>query len=96
MNNDFTLEEMIYINANSEEGLEKRREKIMQNLKLNYAIANDLMKAEILPLIRKLENFSDEDFMLLIEQLPFDIGIDRKSTRLNSSHKTESRMPSSA
>ena len=57
MNNDFTLEEMIYINANSEEGLEKRREKIM------------------LPLIRKLENFSDEDFMLLIEQLPFDIGI---------------------
>lgn len=23
MNNDFTLEEMIYINANSEEGLEK-------------------------------------------------------------------------
>ena len=24
------------------------------------------------------------------------IGIDRKSTRLNSSHKTESRMPSSA
>lgn len=75
MNNDFTLEEMIYINANSEEGLEKRREKIMQNLKLNYAIANDLMKAEILPLIRKLENFSDEDFMLLIEQLPFDTGI---------------------
>ena len=75
MNNDFTLEEMIYINANSEEGLEKRREKIMQNLKLNYAIANDLMKAEILPLIRKLENFSDEDFLLLIEQLPFDIGI---------------------
>ena len=75
MNNDFTLEEMIYINANSEEGLEKRREKIMQNLKLNYAIANDLMKAEILPLIRKLENFSDEDFMLLIEPLPFDTGI---------------------
>ena len=75
MNNDFTLEEMIYINANSEEGLEKRREKIMQNLKLNYAIANDLMKAEILPLIRKLENFSDEYFMLLIEQLPFYIGI---------------------
>ena len=66
MNNDFTLEEMIYINANSEEGLEKRREKIMQNLKLNYAIANDLMKAEILPLIRKLENFSDEDFMLAV------------------------------
>ena len=26
----------------------------------------------------------------------FDCGIDRKSTRLNSSHKTESRMPSSA
>ena len=32
-------------------------------------------RQEILPLIRKLENFSDEDFMLLIEQLPFDIGI---------------------
>lgn len=45
----------------------------MQNLKLNYAIANDLMKAEILPLIRKLENFSDEDFMLLIEQLPLTL-----------------------
>ena len=54
MNNDFTLEEMIYINANSEEGLEKRREKIMQNLKLNYAIANDLMKAENLPEVMPL------------------------------------------
>ena len=26
----------------------------------------------------------------------FMVGADRKSTRLNSSHKTESRMPSSA
>ena len=26
----------------------------------------------------------------------FDLIVDRKSTRLNSSHKTESRMPSSA
>ena len=29
------------------------------------------------------------------DQLAY-IGLDRKSTRLNSSHKTESRMPSSA
>ena len=28
--------------------------------------------------------------------VPFSDPIDRKSTRLNSSHKTESRMPSSA
>ena len=30
------------------------------------------------------------------EVVPVDIGADRKSTRLNSSHVSESRMPSSA
>ena len=31
-----------------------------------------------------------------ITQLAHEIGVDRKSTRLNSSHSGESRMPSSA
>ena len=30
------------------------------------------------------------------EQIAYELEQDRKSTRLNSSHKTESRMPSSA
>ena len=37
--------------------------------------------------------------LALSEKYPFiytAVGVDRKSTRLNSSHKTESRMPSSA
>ena len=32
----------------------------------------------------------------LMARLKFFIGIDRKSTRLNSSHSQQSRMPSSA
>ena len=36
------------------------------------------------------------DLVILDIMMPFMDGIDRKSTRLNSSHKTESRMPSSA
>ena len=38
-----------------------------------------------------LENENSEGTLILA-----DIVLDRKSTRLNSSHKTESRMPSSA
>ena len=38
--------------------------------------------------------FADQDDVWLPEKLKS--GADRKSTRLNSSHKTESRMPSSA
>ena len=35
-------------------------------------------------------------FLMRIRNVPPYIIVDRKSTRLNSSHKTESRMPSSA
>ena len=37
-----------------------------------------------------------QELKKLQEVLTEDFGLDRKSTRLNSSHKTESRMPSSA
>ena len=53
------------------------------------------MKSEndpILPLIRIVD-----DDMDLLEGLSYMLeGEDRKSTRLNSSHKVQSRMPSSA
>ena len=32
----------------------------------------------------------------ILEERPIDLAIDRKSTRLNSSHPSSSRMPSSA
>ena len=41
--------------------------------------------------ILKAAGLSDVSFELVLPQVS-----DRKSTRLNSSHKTESRMPSSA
>jgi branched-chain amino acid transport system permease protein len=44
-------------------------------------------------------NFAQGEFVLLgayITYLAYAKGIDRKSTRLNSSHRLTSRMPSSA
>ena len=53
------------------------------------------MKIETEDLTKKLSD-TEESFLVsnIIEK--FDKFEDRKSTRLNSSHKTESRMPSSA
>ena len=51
--------------------------------------------------IRKKENYNDLNVEIFVAADKFIIkdncgGLDRKSTRLNSSHSSESRMPSSA
>ena len=38
----------------------------------------------------------DDDTMVYRNELLEEVALDRKSTRLNSSHMSESRMPSSA
>ena len=61
----------------------------------------DQMKAEILGILRDDEkrDFRIEiasDSMVAVDQAAEQAEGDRKSTRLNSSHMSESRMPSSA
>ena len=48
----------------------------------------------LISLLNALLPLSEEEQIHEIKYLPTEL--DRKSTRLNSSHKTESRMPSSA
>lgn len=72
---NFSIEEEIYLNANANNGLEKDKKNVVRNLKLNYAIANDSMKAEIKPLIKFVENLSDADFNELISLMPFETGV---------------------
>ena len=44
----------------------------------------------------RVHNLKNIDVNIPRNSLTVITGLDRKSTRLNSSHKTESRMPSSA
>ena len=46
--------------------------------------------------VYKKEQTLKDGQLILLQLAPVDPRSDRKSTRLNSSHKTESRMPSSA
>ena len=46
--------------------------------------------------LRELRRILEAQGHEVVSQKELGITIDRKSTRLNSSHKTESRMPSSA
>ena len=56
-----------------------------------HEMARDLFKQFAETEVKPLAQETDET-----EVFPAETVADRKSTRLNSSHKTESRMPSSA
>ena len=58
------------------------------------SIVNDDNKDKLLADIKDLNNGGDEQ--AIIDYVIAQGGIDRKSTRLNSSHSRASRMPSSA
>ena len=51
---------------------------------------------EFLKTMAKFHNYSFNNTMLIAMQRPDATLVDRKSTRLNSSHREKSRMPSSA
>lgn len=73
--NELTLEEQIYLNASSNNGIQRDRADVVKNLKLTYAIGNDLIKADVRPLIHKIETMDDEEFAKLTAQLPFETGV---------------------
>ena len=52
--------------------------------------------AKIIELINKYHIETQEELAEYLNQEGFKVTQDRKSTRLNSSHKVQSRMPSSA
>ena len=75
MMNNLTIEDEIYLNASANSGLEKDKKKVIQNLKLNYAIAGEEMKGQLKGLIRYVEGMSQADFDELISQMPFETGV---------------------
>ena len=58
-----------------------------------FAIAAGL--EQVIDYVKEL-HFTEEDIAFLRSKQCFDEGLDRKSTRLNSSHVRTARMPSSA
>ena len=75
---------------------EPRLKEIEQQLRATMPklIASALRRgADPLPAVRVLQ---DENLDLQRQRMQLLTGIDRKSTRLNSSHDRQSRMPSSA
>lgn len=71
----FTLEEMIYLNASADNGIQKNKQEVLRNLKLTYAIGNDIIKGEVQQLINKIENTSDAEFETIVAHMPFDTGL---------------------
>ena len=61
-------------------------------LPINFIVCNDYSLKEVQLLNTNMKNWKKEDYLTAYR----DWETDRKSTRLNSSHSGESRMPSSA
>lgn len=72
---DFTIEEMIYLNASTNNGLEKDRKEVIRNLKLTYATINDSEKDDVRELIHTVERLNDKEYKKLISRIPFDTGV---------------------
>lgn len=72
---NWTMEEMVFLNAGANNGVQKGREDMIRNLKLTYAIGNDDIKEDVKPLIKKIENLSDAEYEELAAQIPFDTGV---------------------
>ena len=74
--------------------MEKYRKSIELAERITRYLKGDLSDTEMLELEKSLEESSDGT--QLLTKISDQKNIDRKSTRLNSSHKHRSRMPSSA
>ena len=73
--------------------------KMLDMIDYNFLCKSDFITIEVKKTdgeveVIEIEKDYDDDLGIVFESAVFDR--DRKSTRLNSSHKTESRMPSSA
>ena len=64
---------------------------LFDRCRVNTNIENDVFVG-----IQKKDDYYEVDFPLGYHLSSDEKGLDRKSTRLNSSHSGESRMPSSA
>ena len=82
-----TLSESDSSNSDSEESCDEEG-----NYSAFMTIAHVEFSDELNLLVQELGEHSDEESLGVIEELDAD----RKSTRLNSSHRIASRMPSSA
>mgnify|MGYP000972747194 CR=1 FL=1 len=98
------LKEGLYMKQAEVHGMSQRGGDVQSNLRLSdQPIASDLIPLGQADLIISLEPmealrylpYLKKDGWLVTNSQPF-INIDRKSTRLNSSHPSRSRMPSSA
>lgn len=69
----FSIEEEIFLNANTDDGLIKEKAEVVKRLKFNHEIGNDDIKAILKPLIINIENMTDEEFRELMEYIPFSV-----------------------
>jgi hypothetical protein len=85
-----------YSSAVNRRDAEAANKKFMRMLEQLSAMREDFFKL-CKGINAKLDSFSPKDILSSFEAFGVDMeNIDRKSTRLNSSHSTRSRMPSSA
>ena len=79
-----------YINSNFKNNTDYRTEYTEKmNIQISYKQIADEIKIDTKNFVMNLENVENEIFSI-------NFNLDRKSTRLNSSHSQQSRMPSSA
>lgn len=69
----FSIEEEIFLNANTDDGLIKEKAEVVKRLKFNHEIGNDDIKAILKSLIINIENMTDEEFRELMEYIPFSV-----------------------
>lgn len=69
---DFTIEEKIYLNACTNNGIQTEKEDVLRDLKLTYTIGDGVTKGDVKPLIKRIEDMSDSDYAELVAGLPFE------------------------
>ena len=84
---------LLYANPQAVTNLQKRQEK---KKKANFSIVNAMLRQQLLILIIFTVVYSYLFVGVDYKANPGVLTLDRKSTRLNSSHSRASRMPSSA
>ena len=63
---------------------------------IGVSTSNKILAATGIDPNTRCKDLTEEQVGLIRDYIDHHLTVDRKSTRLNSSHKTESRMPSSA